>query len=92
MMRRWALGTKQGMAVGIAALLLCVGLAAPREAAATHTCKVSQTLVRVDTKTCKPNRFRPTYTLFRACCQKANGHVTCHKYHKCPKHSPSALS
>ncbi|TMB07303.1 MAG: hypothetical protein E6J71_29730 [Deltaproteobacteria bacterium] len=92
MMRRWALGTKQGMAVGIAALLLCVGLASPREAAAKHTCKVSQTLVRVDTKTCKPNRFRPTYTLSRACCQKANGHVTCHKYHKCPKHSPSALS
>ena len=53
---------------------------------------MSQTLVRVDTKMCKPNRFRPTYTLFRACCQKANGRVTCHKYHKCPKHSPSALS
>ena len=61
MMRRWALGTKQGMAVGIAALLLCVGLASPREAAAKHTCKVSQTLVRVDTKSCKPNRFRPAY-------------------------------
>ena len=91
-MRRWAFGTKQGLAVTVAALLLCAGLAAPREAAATHTCKVSQTLVRVDTKSCKPNRFRPTYTLFRACCQKANGHVSCHSYHKCPKHSPSALS
>lgn len=91
MMGRWALGMK-GLAAGIAAVAFCAGLAAPREAAARHTCPVSQTLVRVDTKQCKPNTFRGVYTLSRACCMKANGHVKCHKYHKCPKHSPAALS
>ena len=93
-MRQWAFGTKQRLAVGTAALLFCGGLIAPGMAAGyvSNSCKPGQTLVRVDTKSCKPNRFRPTYTLSRACCQKANGHVTCHKYHKCPKHSPSALS
>src|SRR5262245_53236965 len=50
MMGRWAFGTKHGLAAGIAAVLFSLGLVAPRNVAARHTCPVNQTLVRVDSK------------------------------------------
>ena len=93
MMKRWAFRTKRGQAVAMAALLFGAGMMTPGTAAGliSNSCKPGQTLVRHDTKFCKPNRFRAAYPLMRACCMKANGDVHCRSYHKCPKHSISGL-
>jgi hypothetical protein len=52
-------------------------------------CPASQTRVRIESKTCKATKKRPSIVLSRACCQKPNGKIKCKKYPKCPKKSPS---
>lgn len=52
-------------------------------------CPASQTRVRVENKSCKATKKRPSISLARACCQKPNGKIKCKKYPKCPKNSPS---
>ena len=93
MMMRWAFGTNRKLVATAAALVFSAGLVAPGVSrAASNSCKAGQTVVRHDSKICKPNRFRAAFTLMRACCMKANGNVKCHRYHKCPKHSVSGLT
>ena len=75
--------------------MVCLAVAAP-EASAQQAgickatlCPSSQTRVRIESKTCKATKKRPSIQLSRACCQKPSGKIKCKKYPKCPKNSPS---
>jgi hypothetical protein len=78
------------------AILLCAAFAAPTQAGWTRfsrrqarlaSCGPEKTLVRVDTKVCQPNRNRPAFAVYRACCANRRGNVHCKKYPECPRRS-----
>lgn len=77
------------MAVGLA-----LGSARSAQGAACQgpgrlSCPPNRTLVRLDTRECKPNKFRSAATIKRACCRNSTGKVVCKKFPKCPKQSCS---